>query len=95
VAANKKIALNILEARLGGALKDWVLLNAAAGLWISGISKSIREGMRLAEHSMDSGKALRALEGLIRISHSVPGTTVPGSAFSIEPGTVVPGTEVC
>jgi anthranilate phosphoribosyltransferase len=38
------------------------VLNAAAGFVVTGQAKSFREGAKCAEESIDSGKALGALE---------------------------------
>ncbi len=46
--------------------RDVVILNSAVALHIAGIAKDIPEGIKLAEQSIDSGKALKALEDLVR-----------------------------
>ncbi len=65
---NARLALAILEGRRTGPLKDTILLNAAAGLWISHIAATIEEGIWKARLSLESGKALDSLSGLIRLS---------------------------
>lgn len=69
VSRNVKIANKILSGREKGPKRDVVLLNAAAVLFASGKAKSIREGLKLARRSIDSGRAQNALNQLIRLSH--------------------------
>jgi len=52
-----------------GPKRDIVVLNAAAAITASGMAKDIKEGVRLAEESIDSGKALEKLERLIEITN--------------------------
>ena len=54
---------------LKGALRDIVLLNAAAALLVAGKASTLREGVALASESIDSGKALAVLEALVPLSH--------------------------
>ncbi|MFA5779648.1 MAG: anthranilate phosphoribosyltransferase [Elusimicrobiota bacterium] len=60
---NAKIILDILSGKKGPK-RDIVLLNAAAVLTAAGKSKSFKEGIELAERSIDLGKALKKLEEL-------------------------------
>jgi len=62
-----------IRAVLGGqqsAFRDIVLLNAAAALLVAGKAKTLREGVTLAERSIDSGKAMAVLEALVKVSHA-------------------------
>ncbi len=52
-----------------GPLRDIVLLNAAAALLVAGKAKTLREGVELAAQSIDSGRAMNALEALVQLSH--------------------------
>jgi anthranilate phosphoribosyltransferase len=52
-----------------GPLRDIVLLNAAAALLVSSKAKTLRDGVALAAESIDSGKAMKVLEALVRLSH--------------------------
>lgn len=70
VLQSKSLALKLLRNQLAGPARDTVVLNAAAGLWISGKAKGLQEGIQLADHSIRSGKALEALQGLKKISHA-------------------------
>lgn len=53
-----------------GPKRDVVLLNSGAALYIAGAAESIAEGMRLAEESIDSGKAQTKLEQLIGMTNA-------------------------
>ena len=66
-AANRGIAASIFEGQRGPQ-RDIVLVNAAAALIAAGAASEIREAMRLAEQSLDSGAAGKKLEGLAKIS---------------------------
>ena len=52
--------MHILNAK-GGAARNIVLLNAGAAIYASGIANSIKQGISLAEKSIDSGNALAKL----------------------------------
>jgi anthranilate phosphoribosyltransferase len=55
-----------------GPFRDIVLLNAAAAFIIAGKASSLREGVSLAEASIDSGRAEKALDALISASGGTP-----------------------
>jgi anthranilate phosphoribosyltransferase len=54
-----------------GAARDVVLLNSGAALYVSGTAPSIADGMRLSAESIDSGKARRKLDDLVRMTNAV------------------------
>jgi anthranilate phosphoribosyltransferase len=58
---NAKISLDVLNGKLGPK-RDIVILNAAAAIYVADKVKSIKEGIKLASESVDSGKALKKLE---------------------------------
>ncbi|WP_457613026.1 anthranilate phosphoribosyltransferase [Methanocaldococcus sp.] len=62
---NAKIIRGIFEGEEVGAKRDIVVLNAAFALYIADETKNVEEGIKLAEKSIDSGKALKKLEDLI------------------------------
>ena len=43
-------------------LRDWVLAGAAPGFLVSGVARTLEEGVLLARDSIDSGKSLAILE---------------------------------
>lgn len=67
-AENAKITLAILNGEKGHK-RDAVLMNAGAALYISGKAETMKGGVRLAAELIDSGKALKTLQELIRISN--------------------------
>ncbi len=71
-AANAAIAKAILRGGQG-AMRDVVLANAGAALYVSGSAPSIREGVALAKKSIDSGEALNKLKELRRVTNEFAG----------------------
>lgn len=67
-AENAKITLAILNGEKGHK-RDAVLMNAGAALYIGGKAETMKKGVRLAAELIDSGKALKTLQELIRISN--------------------------
>lgn len=68
IRQSKVLSLKLLQNKLQGPARDTVVLNAAAGLWISGNAESLRRGIEMADRSIRSGKAYQALAGLREIS---------------------------
>ena len=68
IKENAKITLSILNGEKGPR-RDAVLLNSAAGLYVAGKVNSLREGVKLAEEIIDSGKALKQLEKFIEVTN--------------------------
>jgi anthranilate phosphoribosyltransferase len=66
---NAEIILDVLNGGQG-AKRDIVVLNAAAVLMIAEKAKDLHEGIDLASHSIDSGRALNVLEGLTQFTHT-------------------------
>ena len=61
----------ILSAMLQGEpgpVRDIVLLNAAAGLFVAGRAASVRDGLALAAEAVDAGRAWAALDTLVRVT---------------------------
>lgn len=61
---NARVLLGILDGTERGPKRDLVLLNAAAGFVITGIAKSLGDGLALAGQQVDSGRARAKLEAL-------------------------------
>ena len=68
---NAGILKSILQGKTGPE-RDIVLLNAGATIYLGGKAKSFEEGIELAKESIDSGKALKALESLAEVSNAIP-----------------------
>ena len=65
---NAAITRAILAGEDRGPKRDVVLLNAAAALLVGGIVADLQNGVVKAAESIDSGAALRTLQGLIEYS---------------------------
>ena len=65
---NAQITRSILNGRQG-PMRDAVLLNAGASLYIGGKAASIQNGISLAAQLIDSGKAYETLQKLIEVSN--------------------------
>ncbi|MEA2512666.1 MAG: anthranilate phosphoribosyltransferase [Thermomicrobiales bacterium] len=70
VAENVRIVLGVLSGD-AGACRDVTLLNAGAGLYAADASTSIAEGVAMAAESINSGRALAALQAVIAYSHEL------------------------
>ena len=66
-AENAEITKKILQGE-NGKKRDIVLLNAGAAIYIAGMADSIKDGIKMAEESIDSGKAAKVLEDLVKMS---------------------------
>jgi anthranilate phosphoribosyltransferase len=67
---NAQITRNILDGTDRGPRRDVVMLNAAAALVAGGKAGELSEGLQLAAEATDSGRAARALDGLVQLSNS-------------------------
>ena len=68
VQENARIARDLLDGRLG-PVRDAVLINAAAALYVAGAAGDLANGLALARESVDRGKAKEVLEKIRRITH--------------------------
>lgn len=66
---NAKITKDILSGKEKGAKRNIVLLNAGATLYAGGMCSSIEEGIKLAEKTIDSGKATSIIDALVEASN--------------------------
>ena len=64
---NAGLARRVLDGELGPR-RDFVLLNAAAGLVAAGLAEDLAEGLAAATASVDEGKAAAVLERLVAVS---------------------------
>lgn len=65
---NAQITLSILNGEKGPR-RNAVLLNSAAGLYVAGKVGSLKEGVKLAEEVIDSGKAIEQLEKFVEVTN--------------------------
>lgn len=57
-----------------GPMRDATVFNAAAALVVAGAAEDLREGVSLAEKSLDSGAAADRLQALVRVTTSIKET---------------------
>ena len=67
---NARISLEILKGEKGHK-RDVVLLNSAAAIMVSGRVAGLANAFEMAKESIDSGKALKKLEEIKKVSHSL------------------------
>jgi len=66
---NASIIRDVFEGEKG-TIRDFILLNAGAGFYVTGKSKTIEEGISFAEKLIDSGKTKKKLDEFIEYSNS-------------------------
>lgn len=66
---NAAITRAILTGEDRGAKRDAAVINAAAALFVAGKKTSLKEAVRLAQETIDSGLALAKLEQFIELSN--------------------------
>ena len=67
---NAKMLKDLLLNNGNSYYRDIVLLNAAAALVIAAATNDLKDGLKLAAYSLDSGNAYKALEKLVKITNS-------------------------
>ncbi|HTV00433.1 MAG TPA: anthranilate phosphoribosyltransferase [Luteitalea sp.] len=67
-AFNAAVTRRVLEGEKG-PVRDIVLLNAGAGLFLAGRAPNVADGVGLAAAALDSGAAAATLANLVAISH--------------------------
>ena len=70
---NARILRDVLSGKESGAARDVVLLNAGAAIYVAGKAKNLEEGVRLAEESISSGAAPRAVEDFVHTTRRIAG----------------------
>jgi anthranilate phosphoribosyltransferase len=68
-AVNAQITKDVVVGK-SGACRDVVLLNAALAIVAGEKAKDIKEGIKLAAESIDSGAAIKKLQKLVEMSNS-------------------------
>lgn len=69
---NAGITRKVLNGEPGARL-DIVLLNAGAAIYVGGKARSLEEGIIKASESIDTGAAMKKLDGLIALSQKLAG----------------------
>jgi len=67
---NARITLQILEGE-SGRKRDVVLMNAAAAILVSGKAEDLRTSYAIAREAIDSGRALKKLEEIRKVSQGL------------------------
>lgn len=67
---NARILLQILRGEKGPK-RDIVLINSAAALAVAGKVENFKEAVAIAAEAIDSGKAMKKLEEIVRVSNSL------------------------
>ena len=70
-AENASILRSVLTGEEHGGARAITVLNSGAAILVAGKAEDLRDGMRQAEKSIDSGAAMSKLEALIRSSKNV------------------------
>ena len=65
-AENARRVVDTLEGKERGAPRHAVVLNAAAAIYVAGLTPDLASGIKRAEESIDKGKAAESLRGLAR-----------------------------
>jgi anthranilate phosphoribosyltransferase len=55
-----------------GSHRDIVVLNAAAGIVVSGLARDLVEGVAVAQAAIDDGRAAEVLSRLVKVSNAPP-----------------------
>ncbi|HEX68190.1 MAG TPA: anthranilate phosphoribosyltransferase [bacterium] len=71
VEENAEIMKGILNGTISGPKRDVVLLNAGAVIYLAGKAGTLKEGVKMAEDTLLSGKAKEKLETLIEFTQSL------------------------
>jgi anthranilate phosphoribosyltransferase len=68
---NANITRGILSGEITGAKRDIVLMNAGAVLYTYGITETLADGVKLAQETIDSGKALAKLDEFVKFTNEL------------------------
>lgn len=71
---NARIMRGVLSGSDGGAVRDIILMNAGAAIYIGGKSGSIADGVEMAKQSIESGAATAALEDFVKTTRRLAAT---------------------
>ncbi len=68
---NAEITRNILNGTLRDGKRNAVCLNAGAAIYVAGKADSLAEGIKIAEETIDSGKAIERMNEIIAFSNQI------------------------
>lgn len=66
---NADITRDILDGKERGTRRTAVLMNAGAGLYVTGKASSLKEGVELAGKLIDDGSARKVLDAFVKVSN--------------------------
>lgn len=66
---NAEITRNILNGTLRDGKRNAVCLNAGAAIYVAGKADSLAEGIKIAEETIDSGKAIERMNEIVAFSN--------------------------
>jgi anthranilate phosphoribosyltransferase len=72
-ADNARMVLDVLRGNAPGVARAAVVINAAAAIYVAGLADSLKDGIELAERSIDGGGASDALVRLRDAAKSAAG----------------------
>jgi anthranilate phosphoribosyltransferase len=65
---NAKTVLNVLSGKDRSSRRDLIIVNAAAILYLGDVADSFKEGYEIASNSIETGKAIKKVEELVKCS---------------------------
>lgn len=68
---NAEITRNILNGTLRDGKRNAVCLNAGAAIYVAGKADSLTEGIKIAEETIDSGKAIERMNEIVAFSNQI------------------------
>lgn len=74
--------LNAVLSGEPGAARDVTLANAGAAIYVSGLAKSVEDGVALAADSIDSGAARDSLEAFVKTTRRLSGLGPPSGSVA-------------
>ncbi len=70
---NARVLRDVLSGGEEGATRDVILLNAGAAIYVADKARTLEEGVRLAQRSIESRAATQALEDFVRATRRLAG----------------------
>lgn len=68
---NAEITRNILNGTLRDGKRNAVCLNAGVAIYVAGKADSLAEGIKIAEETIDSGKAIERMNEIVAFSNQI------------------------
>lgn len=68
---NAEITRNILNGTLRDGKRNALCLNAGAAIYVAGKADSLAEGIKIAEETIDSGKAIERMNEIVAFSNQI------------------------